>query len=473
LWALDPSTPACADNGCAINGVYDPTKSSTYKDFSPQIPFNPSYSGDDGELGFYVTDTIGIGGITLEDFQFGWVYNFSSSVPAEQPGQAGLSGILGIGFTGLEIEAMAGEFYANLPEALYEANLINTIAYSFYAGNHAESGPGGQLLFGGVDTAKFSGKLTTMDTYSDSNGNDRGLVPLTEISISNSSSTTTLMSGLNAALADSGTTVLLLPPSVYYPLIEHLGVVESNFSLIAPCSVRDGDVSLNFAFGSADIKVPASNLLLPEGYGYDFLYNNETFVVDGKPYCVAAFGLTEESSNQDYFTLGAPLFQSAYMVFDLSGHKLSIAQKVDTSESNIVEITLDDNNSAIIPSATSVSYSMAMPTIAGAALTVSIGENLPLSVISKATEGIVTVTASTVLGVLPTTTTTSGSGSEPGSNTEPSQGSMTATNSATASGSSSFKSSTSRSIDSPFSKALFMQSYFVLVIACFGGLFLF
>lgn len=78
LWCNAADSTLCSSFGdpCSTSGSYDHGSSSTYEHVS--FDFNITYADGSGAAGEYVTDTIHIGGIKIEDFQFG-VGEISSS----------------------------------------------------------------------------------------------------------------------------------------------------------------------------------------------------------------------------------------------------------------------------------------------------------------------------------------------------------------------------------------------------------
>ncbi|KAF5013291.1 hypothetical protein F66182_15195, partial [Fusarium sp. NRRL 66182] len=60
--------------------------------------------------------------------------------------------ILGLGYS-------LNESYTSLPQALVKSGQINSAAYSLWADDLRDNGT---ILFGGVNSAKYSGKLHTM-----------------------------------------------------------------------------------------------------------------------------------------------------------------------------------------------------------------------------------------------------------------------------------------------------------------------
>jgi hypothetical protein len=79
LWCNAANSTLCSSSRdpCRVSGSYDPDSSSSYTYVSSD--FNISYADGSGAAGDYVNDTLGIGGATIRDFQFGIGYSSSSA----------------------------------------------------------------------------------------------------------------------------------------------------------------------------------------------------------------------------------------------------------------------------------------------------------------------------------------------------------------------------------------------------------
>lgn len=121
FWCNSPNSILCMarSNRCNVSGTYDSTASSSYKFVNNK--FNISYVDGSAALGDYVTDTICIGGQSINDFQFG-VGTRSSSA----------EGVLGIGYAINEVQVSRGRGspYPNLPQRMVDEGLIKSNAYS-------------------------------------------------------------------------------------------------------------------------------------------------------------------------------------------------------------------------------------------------------------------------------------------------------------------------------------------------------
>ncbi|KAJ8106155.1 hypothetical protein ONZ43_g7158 [Nemania bipapillata] len=132
----------------------------------PMTPRPMRASGD------YVTDTITIGGTTLDKLQFGIGYTSSSS-----------QGILGIGYEANEVQVgRAGKApYDNLPAAMVTAGQISRNAYSLWL-NDLDANTG-SILFGGVDTEQYSGTLQTLPIQANGGTYAEFLITLTSLKL--------------------------------------------------------------------------------------------------------------------------------------------------------------------------------------------------------------------------------------------------------------------------------------------------
>jgi hypothetical protein len=189
----------CKSKGspCAFAGTYSANSSSTYEYIGSY--FNISYVDGSGASGDYVTDTFSIGETTLESLQFGIGYTSSSA-----------EGILGIGYQINEVQVgRAGKAaYNNLPAQMVADGLIQSNAYSLWLNDLDAST--GSILFGGVDTAQYTGSLQTLPVQKEEGYFAEFLITLTEVAIGN---TVIASNQAQAVLLDSGSSLTYPMPS--------------------------------------------------------------------------------------------------------------------------------------------------------------------------------------------------------------------------------------------------------------------
>ncbi|KIV77383.1 hypothetical protein PV11_09181 [Exophiala sideris] len=371
LWVNTANSTFCEakDDNCE-GGTYSISSSSTYKYVNSE--FNISYVDGTSAVGDYVTDTLGFGGETLDNFQFGIGESSTSS-----------QGVLGIGYASEEVAVnRAGlQPYSNLPVALVDAGLIASNAYSLWL-NDLDSSEG-QILFGGVDTAKYSGDLATVPIIEIYGGYYELLIALTSVAIpdQNLSSSSSLPA---AVLLDSGSTLTYLPNDITETIFTKLGAVyESNLgAAYVECSKNSDSLTIDFDFSGQTISVPYDELFLDAGtnsQGQPLTFDN------GETACLFGIAPADDSTA----VLGDTFLRSAYVVYDLANNAISLAQTVFNATSNdIQEISKGTNG---VPGATAVSNPVttvaagsdgarlggSTATVTGSINAASMGKNVP------------------------------------------------------------------------------------------------
>lgn len=315
MWVNTVNSSLCTQDPitCQASGTYSPLNSSTMQFINDE--FEIVYADGTGASGSYLSDNLNFGGSTLESFQFGTGYNSSSR-----------QGVLGIGFKSDESEVVdeVGPAYPNLPIALANAGLTNSLAYSLWLNDISAST--GSILFGGINTAKYHGSLSTVPILPDpdSRGDDLviGLSGLrldsTELGVGQIGS-----EGLplfpSLSLLDSGSTMIYLD----VVLVEHIWqLVTAVFSAddgvaYVPCELQNSNSTLTFSFGSANISVPMKQLI----YSSIITGHASKNYSDDSPACV--FGILYGSGTN---VLGDAFLRSAYVVYDLENQQIALAQ---------------------------------------------------------------------------------------------------------------------------------------------------
>ncbi|KAI6783180.1 aspartic-type endopeptidase-like protein [Emericellopsis cladophorae] len=115
--------------------------------------FEISYVDSSFSTGDYFEDRFEIGGAVVQNLTMG--LGMKTNIPY---------GLVGVGYTVNEASlSTMGCEYPNLPVAMQHEGLINSIAYSLWL-NDLDANTG-NILFGGVDTAKYTGPLTKIDVW--------------------------------------------------------------------------------------------------------------------------------------------------------------------------------------------------------------------------------------------------------------------------------------------------------------------
>jgi hypothetical protein len=288
--------------------------------------FNISYVDGSGASGDYAKDTFSFGGQDLKDMQFGIGYTSTSP-----------EGILGIGYTVNEVQVnrAGGQAYPNLPQLLANDKIINSNAYSLWL-NDLEASTG-SILFGGVDTEKYTGSLQTLPVIAEQGVFAEFIIALTGMGV-NGKAGSLFDNETVPVLLDSGSSLMYLPDSLVSSIYTQFNAQydSSQGAAFVDCSLADDSTTLDFTFSSPTISVPMNELVIVAGYQR------------GQPVCILGIG----PAGQSTCVLGDTFLRSAYVVYDLSNNEISLAQTdFNATKSNVMEI---QSGSAGVPDATGV-----------------------------------------------------------------------------------------------------------------------
>lgn len=247
LWIPQGGADSVCSSSSGVVQTFDPGSSSTYKNLTTPFNFTASYANIYTVTGSYATDNVKIGGVTLPQQQF--------AIVNDQTGCTG--GSFGIGFGANEGTTKK---YENLPEYMAKQGLINTAAYSMWSND--AFGSTGEILFGGVDTEKYEGDLTTLPIIKQSGGYTQPILALTSVDI-NETIVDTNIAGEVILDTGSRATDIYLPEQMVEAIAKTLGGsmdADSNLPKVN-CSAVVSNTSLGFTFTSTRIAVPLSHLI--------------------------------------------------------------------------------------------------------------------------------------------------------------------------------------------------------------------
>lgn len=234
---------------CDATGSYVVSKSTTAK--TTNLGKTLAYGIGSANI-TYVKDSIALPGAAtpMTNVQFGVA---TSSVDE-------FSGILGIGYgNGFTTD------YPNFVDQLALQNQTAVKAFSVGLGSKTEQE--GAIVFGGVDTSKFSGKLATLPIVPAADSPDG--VPRYWVSMNNlsltppSGSTKTYANTSIDVFFDTGATLTLLPQALADAIGKDFGSsgAGSDGYYTVDCGLNDLAGTVNFAFNGVTIKVPYSEFI--------------------------------------------------------------------------------------------------------------------------------------------------------------------------------------------------------------------
>ncbi|KAK3372061.1 aspartic peptidase domain-containing protein [Podospora didyma] len=355
----------------------------------------------------YVDDFVKIGSAKVSQQTFGVAYDSAFAT----------LGILGAGPNLFGWDSPYPYFIDNL----VSQGFINSRAFSMdLRGFESDRGA---IIYGGVDTKKYTGSLAKLPIVPDSESPDgytRLYVWLAGISVNQADGTVVNVYSKSAAskgqvvLLDSGYSVSALPKYIFDKLLAAFPsatpVANSNLYYV-DCLDKGQGGSVDFSFAGKVINVPY----------YDFIwhYPESNFCLLG-------------AYESDFAVLGDTFLRAAYVVYDWDNQKIHLAQTADCG-TNLVAIGSGSN---------------AVPSLAGCGGASSTSS----SASSTATSSSSSISSSTSSFVTSTTSSSSSSStvasSSTASSTATSSESSTSTGSSSTSTASSTESSTTSSTES-------------------------
>ncbi|OLN83337.1 putative aspartic-type endopeptidase OPSB 5 [Colletotrichum chlorophyti] len=315
-----------------VLGSFDPKKSSGFSVVQGQN-LNTSFGTGETYQGPMFKDTLTLGNVQVPDAQLALME--TGTIPPNTPSFQ----VFGVGPIGNEATAKP---YLNVPARMKEAGVISRSAYGVYL-NHFK-GSDGSITFGGMDTAKFDGKLQEVPLIPNNRGDfPQFVVSLSSMSVSGNAgaggapknnagtrAAANFLSGPFPALMDTGNPTLNLPVEAVTGMAKALGIKTQNVpgaTVLGPMPCNLG-TSMNVVFGfnkdAVKMSLPFSLLMVPaEGNGG----------AAGQCIMPQIGGLRDI----ELTSLGSPFLQAMYAVFDADERKISLAQaKLNTTESKVV-----------------------------------------------------------------------------------------------------------------------------------------
>ncbi|KUJ09240.1 acid protease [Mollisia scopiformis] len=291
---------------CAGIAQYVPASSSSSKNLGNSMSL--AY-GIGRAQGTFYTDDVHLGGADIKAQQFG-VASDTQSLD---------TGLLGIGF-GVNFTTA----YPNIIDQMAAQNITNSRAFSLnLAGVDSSSGA---VVFGGIDTKKFYGKLgkQAIVPYKQSpDGFPRYWITMTSLSVTTpSKTTTTIFSGTaQPVFLDSGGTLSQLPATIVTAIVALFPGAKNVGSgqYTVPCSALQQQGFLDFGFANTTIRVPY----------HEFVWQAD---VD-----LCALGVMANAAGDPTYVLGDSFLRAAYVVYDQDNMNIHLANAASCG-SNLVPI---------------------------------------------------------------------------------------------------------------------------------------
>lgn len=303
----DPELINSQQQECVANGKYSASQSSTNDIEKVVGPATESIQYGIGNVKMrYTTDDISLpnSDINLKSVQF---------AVATQTDDLN-EGILGLSFgNGTNL------VYSNLVDVLYEQNVTRSKAFSVGLGN-LNADNGGILIFGGIDTKKFSGELLINPIEPPQFPGDihRYYLKLNSISMDRNGQKSKYPGSDAVVVLDTGASFSYFPESILRAIARDIGGQYSTDAglYIVPCSLLDEDGTLDFAFGNGTIKIPIRDMIIQDSQAQA---------------CALAADKELADSGIDIL-LGDSFLRSVYAVFDQTTETIGLASYLNCGQ---------------------------------------------------------------------------------------------------------------------------------------------
>lgn len=201
----------------------------------------------------------------------------------------------------------------------------------------------GTILFGGVDSDKYSGDLIALPIIKDADANNYTSFSVTLSSVAAIHSNTSTLNtnytmDAQAVILDSGTTLTYLPTTLAESIMSTFNATYDSslgYATVSCTLASTSDLVLEYQFGGYNgpkIQVGLGQLILQTSSGMSMGPGGAS---DSSADC--AFGVAE---SDDYYLLGDTFLRSAYVVYDLDNKEIAIAQaKFDSTTASVTAIS--------------------------------------------------------------------------------------------------------------------------------------
>jgi hypothetical protein len=250
MWVFNTQLDSQSQQG---HTIFDPSKSSTFQTLNGAT-FNISYGDGSFSQGTVGLETVDIGGATVTQQAVGLPTTVADSFVSDTSS----NGLVGLAFSKLNT-------IRPQQQKTFFANVVDNLAQPVFTAN-LKHGVAGAYEFGNVDSTQFSGSLTQVPIITTS-----GFWEFTsaQIAVGNSSAQT-VTGGSGTAIADTGTSLLIVDDAVvsaYYDQVTGAQNSASAGGVVFPCSATLPSLSL--AVGDSYMAVVDGSLMNFSNAGKD------------------------------------------------------------------------------------------------------------------------------------------------------------------------------------------------------------
>ncbi|XP_078537351.1 gastricsin-like [Lissotriton helveticus] len=289
LWV---ASTYCSSSACNNHPLFNPSQSSTYTTKNQQFSIQYGTGSLTGILGY---DTVSIQGISITQQEFA----LSINEPGSNFVYAQFDGILGLAYP-----SIAADGATTVMEGMMNQGLLSQNIFGFYMSEQGTQ-PGGELIFGGVDSNYYTGEITwtpvTQQMY--------WQIGIQGFAV-NGQETGWCSQGCQG-IVDTGTSLLTAPGQYMAALMKDIGAtLDSSGQYVVACSSVTSLPTLSFTIGGTSLPLPPS-----------------AYIVQGSAACTVGIMATylPSQDGQPLWILGDVFLRQYYSIYDVTNNRVGFA----------------------------------------------------------------------------------------------------------------------------------------------------
>uniref|UniRef100_A0A8C9NE31 cathepsin E n=1 Tax=Serinus canaria TaxID=9135 RepID=A0A8C9NE31_SERCA len=286
----------CVSKACTGHTRFQPTQSSTYQVVG--TPFSIQY-GTGSLTGIIGADQVAVEGLAVSNQQFAE----SISEPGKAFLDAEFDGILGLAYPSLAVDGVTPVF-----DNMMAQNLVELPLFSVYMSSNPDSPQGGEVLFGGYDTSRFTGTLNWVPVTQQGYWQ----IQLDNVQVGG---TETFCANGCQAIVDTGTSLIVGPTKEIKKLQKLIGAVSVDGEYAVECSNLSMMPDVTFTINGLPYTLSAQAYILEEA--------------DDMAFCTSGFqGSNIPPPAGPLWILGDVFIRQFYSVFDRGNNMVGLAPAV-------------------------------------------------------------------------------------------------------------------------------------------------